>query len=73
MQIKLEPMNYIYKFRIAAIMYQIRNKTLPRQLVELFPLEDNSTNNHRHKKDFAQIRPNNEFGRNSLRYRGPLI
>ena len=70
-----KPLNYIYKFRIAAIMYQVRNKTLPGQLVELFPLEDNSTNNHnlRHKKDFAQIRPNNESGRNSLRYRGPLI
>ena len=70
-----KPLSYIYKRMIAAIMYQVRNKTLPRQLVELFPLEDNSTNHHnlRHKKDFVQIRPNNEYGRNSLRYRGPLI
>ena len=70
-----KPPSYIYKHRIAAIMYQVRNKTLPRQLVELFPLEDNSTNHHnlRHNKDFVQIRPNDEYGRNSLRYRGPLI
>ena len=70
-----KPLSYTYKRRIAAIMYQIRNKTLLRQLVELFPLEDNSTNHHnlRHKKDFVQIRPNNEYGRNCLRYRGPLI
>ena len=47
-----KPLSYIYKRRIAAIMYQVRNKTLPRQLVELFPLQDNSTNHHnlRHKK-----------------------
>ena len=70
-----KPLSYIYKRRIAAIMYQVRNKTLPRQLVELFPLEDNLTNHHnlRHKKDFVQIKPNNEYGRNSLQYRGPLI
>ena len=70
-----KPLSYIYKRRIAAIMYQVRNKTLPRQLVELFPLEDNSTNHHnlRHKKDFVQIRANNECGRNSLRYRWPLM
>ena len=70
-----KPLSHIYKHRIAAIMYQVRNKTLPRQLVELFPLEDNSTNHHnlRHRKDFVQIGPNNEYGRNTLRYRGPLI
>ena len=41
-----KPLSYIYKRRIAAIMYQVRNKTLPQQSAERFPLEDNSTNNH---------------------------
>eukprot|EP00794_Sanderia_malayensis_P001795 gene1795-2001_t len=74
--VKWKPLSYIYKRRTASIMFQVNNNSLPQQLTNLF-LKQNDTANNRHnlrkKKDFVHIRPNNEYGRNSLRYRGPIV
>ena len=72
--VKWKPLSYLYKRRIATIMYQIKNKSLPEQLTSLFESPKNTHNySLRNKTDFHHIRYRNEQGRNSVRYRGPIV
>ena len=69
-----KPLNYIYKRRLATLMYQVKAKTLPEPLTDLFEL--NKYDNRyslRNKNDHSHIRYNNEYGRNNVRYRGPIV
>ena len=71
---KWKPLSYVYKRRIAAIMYGVHNNTVPQRLANLILPEDKThKHNLRRKKDYAHIRYNNEYGRSSFRYRGPLM
>ena len=71
---KWRPLSYVYKCRIAAIMYSVHNNTVSQRLANLILPEDTThKHNLRRKKDYAHIRYNNEYGRNSFRYRGPLV
>ena len=66
-------LNYIYKRRLASIMYQVYNNNLPEQIVVLLGTPKDANNyNLRHAKDFSQVRYSRNFGRNSVRYRGPI-
>ena len=65
-----KPLNYIYKRRLATLMYQVKAKTLPEPLTDLFELNKNDNRySLRNKNDYSRIRYNNEYGRNSVRYR----
>ena len=55
-------------------MYSVHNNTVLQRLANLILPEDTThKHNLRRKKDYAHIRDNNEYGRNSFRYRGPLV
>ena len=72
--VKWKPLSYIYKRRIAAVMYSVHNNTVPQRLANLILPEDTThKHNLRTKKDCVHIRYNNEYGRNSFSYRGPLV
>ena len=61
-------MIYIYKRRLASIMYQVFNNSLPDQLTSLLGTRYNDNN--------YKLRRSNDFsllGRKSVRYRGPII
>ena len=67
-------LNYIYKRRLATLMNQVKAKTLPEPLIDLFELNKNDNRySLRNKNDYSRIRYNNEYGRNSVRYRGPIV
>ena len=69
-----KPLNYIYKRRLATLMYQVKAKTLHEPLTDLFELNKNDDRySLRNKNDYSRIRYNNEYGRNSVRYRGPIV
>ena len=69
-----KPLNYTYKRRLATLMYQVKAKTLPEPLTDLFELNKNDNRySLRNKNDYSRIRYNNEYGRNSVRYRGPIV
>ena len=55
-------------------MYQVYNDTLPEQLTSLLGIR-NTVNKYklRRMNDFSLIRYNSELGRNSVRYRGPMV
>ena len=71
---KWKPLGYIYKRRLASIMYQVFHNSLPDQLTALFKTRntDNSYNLRR-INDFSHVRYNCNQGRNSVRYRGPIV
>ena len=55
-------------------MYQVKAKTLPEPLTDLFELNKNDNRySLRNKNDYSRIRYNNEYGRNSVRYRGHIV
>ena len=55
-------------------MYQVKAKTLPEPLTDLFELNKNDNRySLRNKNDYSHIRYNNEYGQNSVRYRGPIV
>ena len=63
-----------YKRRLASIMYQVFNNSLPDQLTSLLGTRYNDNNYKlRRSNDFSLIRYNSLLGRNSVRYRGPII
>ena len=65
---------YIYKRRLAAIMYQAHNDQLPEKFNELFEDQKNKKRyNLRCKHAIDTPRPNTEFGRLSVRFRGPIV
>ena len=69
-----KPLNYIYKRRLATLMYQVKAKTLPEPLTDLFEFNKNDNRySLRNKNDSSRIRYNNEYGRNSVGYRGPIV
>ena len=68
-----KPLPYIYKRRLASIMFQIHSETVPKQTVELFERKDSSIRELRSKNRFIQNRPRIELGRNTIRFRGPSI
>ena len=68
------PISYIYKRRMAAIMYNVKSKTLPQSILNLFETNENPTSRElRNNSCFKSIQPRTEFGRNSIRFRGPAI
>jgi len=72
--VKWKPLIYIYKRRLASIMYQVFNNSLPDQLTSLLGTRYNDNNYKlRRSNDFSLIRYNSLLGRNSVRYRGPII
>ena len=71
---KWKPLSYIYKWRLASIMYQVHNDILPVQLTALLGTRSNETSYKlRHSNDFSLVRYHSELGRNSIRYRGPMV
>ena len=70
---KWKPLSYIYKRRLASIMYQVHNDILPVQLTALLGTRSNETSYKlRRSNDFSLVRYHSELGRNSIRDRGPL-
>ena len=50
-----KPLNYIYKRRLATLMYQVKAKTLPEPLTDLFELDKNDNRySLRNKNDYSQ-------------------
>ena len=67
---KWKPLSYIYKRRLASIMYQVHNDILPVQLTALLGTRSNETSYKlRRSNDFSLVRYHSELGRNSIRYR----
>ena len=72
--VKWKPLGYIYKRRLASIMYQVFHNSLPDQLTALFEIRNTDNNyNLRRINDFSHVRYNSNLGRNSVRYRGPIV
>jgi hypothetical protein len=72
--VKWKPLGYIYKRRLASIMYQVFHNSLPDQLTGLFEIRNTDNNyNLRRINDFSNVRYNSNLGRNSVRYRGPIV
>ena len=72
--VKWKPLGYIYKRRLASIMYQVFHNSLPDQLTALFEIRNTDNNyNLRCINDFPHVRYNSNLGRNSVRYRGPIV
>ena len=69
-----KPLSYIYKRRLASIMYQVHNDILPIQLTALLGTRSNETSYKlRRSHDFSLVRYHSELGRYSIRYRGPIV
>ena len=72
--VKWKSLGYIYKRRLASIMYQVFHNSLPDQLIALFETSNTDNNyNLRRINDFSHVRYNCNLGRNSVRYRGPIV
>lgn len=72
--VKWKSLGYIYKRRLASIMYQVHYNSLPDQLTALFTKRNIDSNyNLRRINDFPHVRCNSDLGRNSARYRGPIV
>ena len=72
--VKWKPLGYIYKRRLASIMYQVFHNSLPDQLTALFEIRNTDNNyNLRRINDFSHVRYSSNLGRNSVRYRGPIV
>ena len=55
-------------------MYQIYHDSLPDQFTALFETRNTNTNyNLRRNNHFSHVRYNSNIGRNSVRYRGPIV
>ena len=55
-------------------MYQVYHNSLPDQLTALFTKRNIDSNyNLRRITDFPYVRCNSDLGRNSARYRGPIV
>lgn len=73
-RVKWKPLGYIYKRRLASIMYQVFHSSLPDHLTALFETcNTTNTYNLRRTNDFPLVRYNCNLGRNSVRYRGPMV
>ena len=71
---KWKPLSYIYKRRLASIMYQVHNDILPVQLTALLGTRSNETScKLRRSNDFSLVRYHSELRRNSIRHRGPIV
>ena len=69
-----KPLSYIYKRRLASIMYQVHNDILLVQLTALLGTRSNETSYKlRRSNDFLLVRYHSELGRNSIRYGGPIV
>ena len=72
--VKWKSLSYLYKRRLASIMYQVYHNTLPDQLTALFETRNSDNNyNLRRSITFSHIRYNSNLGRISVRYRGPIV
>ena len=72
--VKWKSLSYIYKRILASIMYQVYHNSLPDKLTALLEIHNNENSyNLRRINDFSQLRYNGNLGRNSLRYRGPIV
>ena len=72
--VKWKPLLYVYKRRLASIMYQVYYDSLPDQLLSLFETRNVDTSyNLRRTNHFLHVRYNSNIGRNSVRYRGPVV
>lgn len=72
--VKWKSLSDLYKRRLASIMYQVHHKTLPDQLTALFETRTSDSNyNFRRINTFSHARYHSNFGRNSVRYRGPIV
>ena len=71
---KWKPLSYIYKWRLASIMYQVHNDILLVQLTALLGTRSNETSYKlRRSNDFSLVCFHSKLGRNSIRYRGPIV
>ena len=66
-----KPLEHIYKRRIAILMYDIYNERVPNELQGEF--KKNLFGRGQEKLTMEIPRPRTEIGRNSVKYRGPLI
>ena len=72
--VKWKSLGYIYKRRLASIVYQVYHNSLPDQLTALFTKRNIDSNyNLRRINDFPHVRCNSDLGRNSARYRGSIV
>jgi len=72
--VKWKPLGYIYKCRLVSITYQVFHNSLPDQLTALFEVRNTDNNyNLRRINDFSNVRYNSNLGRNSVRYKGPIV
>ena len=72
--VKWKPLVYIYKRRLASIMYQVYHNSLPDQFTALFETRNTNTNyNLRRINHFSHVRYNSNIGRSSVRKRGPIV
>ena len=68
-----EPLSYIYKKRILSVMHQIYYDNTQSDIKNLFVKKEQNSYDTQKKFQFEVQRYKSETGRNSLRYRGPLI
>ena len=70
----LKATKLIHKLSNETIMYQVFHNSLPDQLIALFETRNTDNNyNLRRINDFSHVRYNCNLGRNSVRYRGPIV
>ena len=63
-------LSYIYKRRWSLVMHDIYYQNASKELTEIFQRQH--TQRGRNQYNLAIQRPRTEYGRNGLRYRGPL-
>ena len=67
-----EPLSNQYKKKLLTLMYKVNSNITPGKITNLFSLA-NPYYNLRNSNHFVLLRFNLTIGRNSLRYRGPLV
>ena len=67
-----EPLSNQYKTKLLTLMYKVNSNISPVKITNLFSIA-NPHYNLRNSNNFVLPRYNLDIGRNSLRYRGPLV
>lgn len=67
-----EPLSNQYKKKLLTLMYKVNSNITPAKITNLFSIA-NPHYNLRNNNHFVLPRYNLDIGRNSLRYRGPLV
>ena len=69
-----ESLSYLYKRRLASIMYQVYHNTLRDYLTAQFETRNSDNKyNLRRINTFSNEHYNSNLGRNSVRYRGAIV